>query len=327
MQKNDQIDPILDSTNFRMTFYPIKYRDIYDEYKTQLASIWTIEEVDLSEDRDHWEEKLTTDERYFISNILAFFASSDNIVNINLVENFINDVKIPEAQVAYRFQAAMEDIHAESYSLMIDTFIRNNDEKNKLFNAITTIPCVKKKAKWAFKWINDKKAPYSIRLIAFAIIEGIFFSGSFCAIYWLRNRGLMPGLCKFNDFIARDEGKHTDFACLIYNNYINNKVDTDIVHQVFKEAVEIEKEFITESIPCNMIGMNKELMCQYIEYVADRLLGKLNLPPIYNSENPFEFMIYISLQGKSNFFESRPTEYQNAHVLNQNKSFTLEEDF
>ena len=210
---------------------------------------------------------------------------------------------------------------------MIDTFIRDYEQKTKLFNAITTIPCVKQKAEWAFKWINDKKAPYSIRLIAFAIVEGIFFSGSFCAIYWLRNRGLMPGLCKFNDFIARDEGNHTQLACLIYNNYITNKVDTNMVHQVFKEAVNIEQEFITESIPCNMIGMNKELMCQYIEYVADRLLSKLKLPPIYNSENPFEFMELISLQGKSNFFESRPTEYQNAHVLNQNKEFTLEEDF
>ena len=323
----NKIDPILDSTNFRLTFYPIKFRDIYDEYKSQLASIWTIEEVDLSLDRDDWETKLSAEEKNFISNILAFFASSDNIVNINLVENFINDVQIPEAQVAYRFQAAMEDIHAESYSLMIDTFIREENIKDKLFNAIKTIPCVKKKGDWAFKWINDKNAPYSIRLIAFAIVEGIFFSGSFCAIYWLRNRGLMPGLCKFNDFIARDEGKHTDFACLIYNNYITNKVDTEMVHNIFKEAVEIEKEFITESISCNMIGMNTELMCQYIEYVADRLLGKLNLPPIYNSENPFEFMVYISLQGKSNFFESRPTEYQNAHVLNQNKEFTLEEDF
>ena len=323
----NKIDPILDSTNFRLTFYPIKFRDIYDEYKSQLASIWTIEEVDLSLDRDDWETKLSAEEKNFISNILAFFASSDNIVNINLVENFINDVQIPEAQVAYRFQAAMEDIHAESYSLMIDTFIREDNIKDKLFNAIKTIPCVKKKGDWAFKWINDKNAPYSIRLIAFAIVEGIFFSGSFCAIYWLRNRGLMPGLCKFNDFIARDEGKHTDFACLIYNNYITNKVDTEMVHNIFKEAVEIEKEFITESISCNMIGMNTELMCQYIEYVADRLLGKLNLPPIYNSENPFEFMVYISLQGKSNFFESRPTEYQNAHVLNQNKEFTLEEDF
>lgn len=323
----NKIDPILDSTNFRLTFYPIRFRDIYNEYKSQLASIWTIEEVDLSTDRDDWETKLSKEEKNFISNILAFFASSDNIVNINLVENFINDVQIPEAQVAYRFQAAMEDIHAESYSLMIDTFIREDVLKDKLFNAIKTIPCVKKKGDWAFKWINDKNAPYSIRLIAFAIVEGIFFSGSFCAIYWLRNRGLMPGLCKFNDFIARDEGKHTDFACLIYNNYITNKVDTEMVHNIFKEAVEIEKEFITESISCNMIGMNTELMCQYIEYVADRLLGKLKLPPIYNSENPFGFMVYISLQGKSNFFESRPTEYQNAHVLNQNKEFTLEEDF
>lgn len=325
--QNSNIDPILDSTNFRMTFFPIKFRDIYDEYKSQLAAIWTVEEVDLSEDRDDWEKKLNDDERYFVSNILAFFASSDNIVNINLVTNFIDEVKIPEAQVAYRFQAAMEDIHSESYSLMIDTFIRDYEQKTKLFNAITTIPCVKQKAEWAFKWINDKNAPYSIRLIAFAIVEGIFFSGSFCAIYWLRNRGLMPGLCKFNDFIARDEGRHTHLACLIYNNYIVNKVDTDMVHQVFKEAVTIEQEFITQSIPCNMIGMNKELMCQYIEYVADRLLNKLKLPPIYNSENPFEFMELISLQGKSNFFESRPTEYQNAHVLNQNKSFTLEEDF
>jgi len=323
----EQIEPILDSSNFRLTFYPIKFKPIYDAYKEQLAAIWTIEEVDLSEDRNDWENKLSTDERNFISNILAFFASSDNIVNINLGERFINEVQIPEAQVAYRFQAMMEDIHSEAYSLMIDTFIRDPKRKNELFNAISTIPCVAKKGNWAFKWINSKDTTYAMRLVAFAIVEGIFFSGSFCAIYWLRNRGLMPGLCKFNDFIARDEGKHTDFACLIYNNYIINKCSKAQINQIFTEAVQIEQDFITKSIPCSMIGMNQKLMCQYIEYVADRLLGKLNYEPIFNTENPFEFMDLISLQGKSNFFEHRPTEYQNAHVLNENTEFTIDEDF
>ena len=323
----EEIEPILDSSNFRLTFYPIKHKPIYDAYKEQLAAIWTIEEVDLSEDRNDWENKLSSDERNFVSNILAFFASSDNIVNINLGERFINEVQIPEAQVAYRFQAMMEDIHSEAYSLMIDTFIRDPKRKNELFNAIATIPCVAKKGQWAFKWINSKDATYAMRLVAFAIVEGIFFSGSFCAIYWLRNRGLMPGLCKFNDFIARDEGKHTDFACLIYNNYILNKCTKEQIVEIFTEAVAIEKDFITNSIPCSMIGMNQTLMCQYIEYVADRLLGKLNYEPIFNTENPFEFMDLISLQGKSNFFEHRPTEYQNAHVLNENTEFTTDEDF
>ena len=323
----EQTEPILDSSNFRLTFYPIKHKPIYDAYKEQLAAIWTIEEVDLSEDRNDWENKLSSDERNFISNILAFFASSDNIVNINLGERFINEVQIPEAQVAYRFQAMMEDIHSEAYSLMIDTFIRDPKRKDELFNAISTIPCVAKKGKWAFKWINSKDTTYAMRLVAFAIVEGIFFSGSFCAIYWLRNRGLMPGLCKFNDFIARDEGNHTDFACLIYNNYILNKCTKEQIVEIFTEAVAIEKDFITNSIPCSMIGMNQTLMCQYIEYVADRLLGKLNYEPIFNTENPFEFMDLISLQGKSNFFEHRPTEYQNAHVLNENTEFTTDEDF
>ncbi len=321
-------EPILKPNDGRFVLFPIEHNDIWEFYKKAEASFWTVEEVDLSQDLKDW--KLLNDgERYFISNVLAFFAASDGIVNENLSENFLSEVQYTEAKFFYGFQIAIENIHSEMYSLMIDTYIKDPAEKDKLLNAIDTLKFVKKKADWALRWI--KKGSYAERLIAFAAVEGIFFSGSFCSIFWLKKRGLMPGLSFSNELISRDEGLHCDFACMMYNNHLRNKLSVEQVTKIITDGVEIEKEFVTDSLPVKLIGMNAELMCQYIEFVADRLLVELNCLKIYNSSNPFDFMEMISLQGKTNFFEKRVGEYQKAGVMNFDKEktekFSLDEDF
>jgi ribonucleoside-diphosphate reductase subunit M2 len=304
-----------------LSVYPIQNHQLWSLFKKQQSSFWRAEEVDLSGDMRDW-EKLKKEEQYFIKNILAFFAGSDGIVNWNIGDRFKEDIKVlqglyKETSYLYNFQAMMEDVHAESYSLMIDTYVKSSEEKEHLLNAIETIPCVKKKADWAIKWIMDEKSSFAQRLIAFSIVEGVFFSGSFCAIYWLKKRGLMPGLTSANEFIARDEGMHTETAYTLYK-LLEEKVDQEIVYAMFEEAISIEKEFITESIPCDLIGMNSPTMCQYIEFVADNLLVNLGYNKIYNVEFPstFSFMDAISIQGKTNFFEKRPTEYQKASIGN-----------
>ena len=265
----------------RFVLFPIQHNDIWKMYKKQMALFWTTEEIDFEKDLTDW-KKLKEEEQYFVKNVLAFFAGSDGIVLENLAENFMNEIEIPEVRCFYGFQIAMENIHSETYSLMIDTYIKDESEKDKLLNAITEIPCVKKKADWALKWLNDKNSSFAIRLVAFAIIEGVFFSGSFCAIFWLKKRGLMPGLTFSNELMSRDEGLHTDFAVLLYSKIIE-KVDTETIHEIMTEAVSIEKEFIVESLPCNLIGMNSTLMEQYIEFVADRLLRQLGYEKIWNT--------------------------------------------
>lgn len=320
-------EPILKKNNERFVLFPIEHNDIWQFYKKAEASFWTAEEIDLSQDLVDWNEKLNDDEQHFIKHILAFFAASDGIVNENLAENFLSEVQYTEAKFFYGFQVAIENIHSETYSLLIDTYIKDSKEKNYLFNAIDTIPCVKKKADWALRWIDEGN--YAERLIAFAAVEGIFFSGSFCSIFWLKKRGLMPGLSFSNELISRDEGLHCDFACLLYNNHLVNKLSKETVTKIITDAVEIEKEFVTDAIPVKLIGMNADLMQQYIEFVADRLLGELGCSSVYNSTNPFDFMDMISIQGKTNFFEKRVAEYQKAGVLNsgENQSFSLDEDF
>ena len=301
--------------------------EIWKHYKKAVGSFWTTEEVDLTKDHDDW-EKLSPDEKYFLENVLAFFAGSDGIVAENLGEMFYREVEIPEAKCFYGFQIAMENIHAETYSLLIDTYIKDNEKKNKLFNAIETIPCIQKKANWSLKWINNEK-PFACRVVAFACVEGIFFSGSFAAIFWIKKRGLLPGLCFSNDLISRDEGMHTDFACLIYSR-LENKLSQEIIEEIVKEAVEIETEFIVESIPCRLLGMNSGLMSQYIKFVADRLMIQLGYEPIYKTQNPFSFMEMISLEGKTNFFEKRVGEYSKANVKvnsKTNKSIVLNANF
>lgn len=319
-------EQLLNEDNNRLTVYPIKYPLIWKMYKKQLACHWVIEEVDLSKDIDDW-NKLTDLEQHFIKNILAFFAGSDGIVNMNLGHRFMQEIKILEARIAYGYQFMMENIHAEAYSLMIDTYIKDSLEKDKLLNAISTVPCIKEKADWAFKWIQSD-APFCQRLVAFAIVEGIFFSGAFAAIFWLKDRNLMPGLCKFNKFIARDEGLHTEFACLLYS-MLECKLEQDIIHQIIVDAVIIEKKFITESLPCNIIGINADLMKQYIEFVADRLIVQLGYDRIYNVKKcPLEFMENISMQTKENMFEGRVDEYQNAYVFGKkHDDFSITEDF
>lgn len=320
--KNSEI--LLKKDN-RKTIFPIKFHEIWKMYKKQLAAHWVVEEVDLSKDYKDW-EKLNSNEQKFIKNILAFFAASDTIVNINLLDRFMNDIQIPEVQFAYGQQYAMENIHSEAYSLMIDTYIKDETEKNKLFNAVEEIPCIKKKADWAFKWI-ESDAPFSQRLFAFCIVEGVFFSGAFASIFWLKDRNLMSGLCKFNKFIARDEGMHVDFAILLYS-MLNNKLDEKIIHSIMKEAVEIEKEFIIESIPCSLIGMNSSIMSEYIEFIANELLIELGYKKLYKiSKNPLDFMEKISIQTKENFFEGRVDEYQLSHISNENNKFEINNDF
>ena len=320
---------LLSEEENRYVIFPIKYDDIWREYKKAVANIWTVEEIDLTKDYDDY-LKLSENEKHFIDNVLAFFAASDGIVNENLVDRFCNEVKILEAKFFYGFQIAIENIHSETYSLLIDTLIKQEDYKHKLLNAVDNIPSIKKKADWAIKWINDTDSDFGNRLIAFAAVEGIFFSGSFCSIFWLKKRGLMPGLCFSNELISRDEGLHTDFAVLLHNRYLQNKPSDETVYKIIKEAVEIEKEFITDSLSCELIGMNAKLMKQYIEYIADRLLKMLGKTPVYNKTNPFDWMETISIQGKTNFFEKRVGEYANAANPNNKenkKIFTLEEDF
>lgn len=321
------IEPILEATNDRFVIFPIRHKEMWAMYKQAEASFWTAEEIDLGQDMTDWENKLTKDERHFIKHVLAFFAASDGIVNENLAINFLNEVQFPEARCFYGFQIAIENIHAETYSLLIDTLIKDNKEKDFLFNAIENLPCVAKKADWAMKWIENGN--FAQRLVAFAAVEGIFFSGSFCSIFWLKKRGLMPGLAFSNELISRDEGLHCDFACMLYNQ-LQNKMTVEEVTTIISEAVEYEKEFVTDAIPVALIGMNAKLMCEYIEFVADRLLGELGCPKIYSSQNPFDFMEMISLQGKTNFFEKRVSEYQKAGVMGDGTgqhSFTMDADF
>lgn len=319
-------DPLLSESTKRYVIFPIKRDDVWRMYKKAEANFWTTEELDLSKDLKDF-NGLSDDERYFIENILAFFAASDGLVNENLVERFCKDVQLLEAKFFYGFQIAMENIHSETYSLLIDTYVKDITKKHMLFNAIETIPSVQKKANWALKWINDEKSTFGTRVIAFAAVEGIFFSGSFCSIFWLKKRGLMPGLCFANELISRDEGLHTEFAVLMYS-MLNDKPSKDTILEIIKEAVELEKEFITESLPCKLIGMNMDLMKQYIEYVSDRLLLMLGLEKIYNSSNPFPWMELISVQGKTNFFEKRVGEYSNiAGSEKENNVFELDDDF
>ena len=310
----------------RFVIFPIEYNQIWKSYKDAVSTFWTPEEVDLSKDKTDW-NNLNDDERYFIKNVLAFFAGSDGIVMENLAQRFMNDIDIPEVRAFYSYQLFIENIHSEMYSLLIDTYITNKEEKSTLFNAINTIPCVAKKAKWALKWIDNTDS-FETRLIAFAAVEGIFFSGSFCSIYWLKNRGLMPGLTFSNELISKDEGMHTDFACLLYGMSKNRLNDSD-ANEIIRDAVNIEKEFITESLPCRLIGMNSDMMQQYIEYVADRILLQLGHNKLYNSENPFSFMELISLRPKSNFFEIRVGEYKKSGVGNDTKDneFNILDDF
>ena len=320
-------EPILQENPNRFVLFPINYNAIWQMYKKSLALFWTSEEIDLGKDLVDWPQ-LKPEEQHFIKNILAFFAGSDGIVLENLGSRFMNEIQIPEAKCFYGFQIAMENIHSETYSLLIDTYIKDPVEKDRLFNAIETIPSVEKKAKWALKWINDDKSNFATRLVAFACVEGIFFSGSFCAIFWLKKRGLMPGLTSSNELISRDEGLHTDFACLLYG-MLEQKLSYETIKEIVMDAVSIEKEFITDSIPCRLIGMNADLMKEYIEFVADRLLVQLGYAKIYNANNPFEFMEMISMEGKTNFFEKFVIEYSKAGmgVNNENMTFTMGTDF
>ena len=316
-------EPLLDEDEKRYVLFPIKYHDIWDFYKKHESTFWTVEEVDLTYDRQHFDE-LNENEKYFIKHVLAFFAASDGIVNENLVERFSNDVMVLEAKCFYGFQIAIENIHSEMYSKLIETLVEDRNEQNFLFNAIETIPVIKRKAEWAQKWISSDSS-FDTRCVAFAAVEGIFFSGSFAAIFWLKKRGLMPGLCFSNELISRDEGLHTDFACLLHK-HIRNKCKNIV--QIIKEAVEIEQEFLTVALPVNLIGMNCELMSQYIEFVADRLLYALGENKIYNVTNPFDFMDNLSLQGKTNFFDKKEANYQKGYVGIENDfKFKLDEDF
>eukprot|EP01132_Coremiostelium_polycephalum_P004163 gene4163-5212_t len=309
-----QEEPILKENKDRFVLFPIKYSDIWAYYKNAEASFWTAEEIDLANDIYDWENKLNDNERHFISHVLAFFAASDGIVNENLATKFMSEVQIPEARCFYGFQIAIENIHSETYSLLIDTYIKNPDEKTRLFNAIETIPCVKKKADWALRWITNSKS-FAERLVAFAAVEGIFFSGSFCSIFWLKKRGLMPGLTFSNELISRDEGLHCNFACLLYSKLVN-KLDAKVIETIIRDAVASEKEFITDALPVDLIGMNSRAMSQYIEFCADRLLVTLGYKKIWNAANPFDWMEMISLQRKSNVFEGKVAEYQKSGVKN-----------
>ncbi|MBL0105635.1 MAG: ribonucleotide-diphosphate reductase subunit beta [Bacteroidetes bacterium] len=316
---------LLEENKDRFVLFPIKYPKIWEMYKRSEQSFWTAEEIDLSADQKDW-DRLSNDERHFVKHVLAFFAASDGIVNENLAINFMREVQLPEARCFYGFQIMMENIHSEMYSLLIDTYIKDPNEKTYLLKAIETVPCVTKKAEWALRWIQE--GSFAERLVAFAAVEGIFFSGSFCSIFWLKKRGLMPGLSTSNEFISRDEGMHCDFACLLYG-MLENKLPKEQVTAIIRNAVECEHEFVTDSLPVSLIGMNAKLMCQYIEFVADRLLVSLGCDKIYNSTNPFDFMEMISLQGKTNFFEKRVSEYKKASVGQQKEEnlFKLDEDF
>jgi ribonucleoside-diphosphate reductase beta chain len=317
---------LLNPENNRLTIYPIKNEAIWKSYKKQQAAFWTAEEIDFSKDYDDF-CKLNDNEQHFIKMILAFFSSSDTIVNINLSERFLQDIKIREAIVAYTWQMMMESTHSETYSLQIDNIVRESNEKDKLLNAVIEYSCIAEKAAWAVKWIESTES-FAHRLLAFAVVEGVFFSGSFCSVFWLKKRNIMPGLCASNELIARDEGMHCEFAVLLYS-MLENKPDESEVHDMFNDAVNIECKFICESLPCALIGINSNSMIQYIKFVADRLLVDLGYSKIFNVINPFDFMESISVEGKTNFFESRPTQYQNANVLNKSKdsTFKLSDDF
>ena len=321
-------EPILRENPDRFVLFPIKYREVWQMYKKAEASFWTTEEVDLSKDMQHW-DKLNENEKHFIKHVLAFFAASDGIVNENLVSRFSNEVQISEARCFYGFQIMIENIHSEMYSLLIDTYVKDLTERDRLFHAIEHIPCIKKKADWALNWIEDEKSTFGERLVAFAAVEGIFFSGSFAAIFWLKKRGMMPGLTFSNELISRDEGLHCDFACLLFS-LLQNKPSNETVIQIIREAVVIEQEFLTDALPVGLIGMNETLMSQYIEFVADRLLVALGCGKFYRTKNPFDFMELISLQGKTNFFEKRVGEYQKSGVMQTSASekvFTIDADF
>ncbi|KAL0949712.1 hypothetical protein HGRIS_009749 [Hohenbuehelia grisea] len=333
----EEDEPILKESKRRFVLFPIQYHDLWRMYKKAQASFWTAEEIDLSKDWMDWQLRLNDNERHFISHILAFFAASDGIVNENLVERFSSEVQIAEARAFYGFQIMMENVHSETYSLLIDTYIKDEAQRQFLFDAIETIPCIKRKAEWALRWISDKRATFAERLIAFAVVEGIFFSGSFASIFWLKKRGLMPGLTFSNELISRDEGMHTDFACLLFA-HLKHRPEPDIINSIVSEAVQIEQEFLTDALPVALIGMNSTTMCQYIEFVADRLLVSLGNPKLYNASNPFEFMDMISLQGKTNFFEKRVSDYAKANFHHatavgastpppSHRKFTLDEEF
>lgn len=304
------MEKILTPNSNRFVLFPIEHHDIWDMYKKAESSFWTADEIDLSKDIYDWNEKLTDNERFFIKNILAFFAASDGIVNENLAENMVKDVQYTEAKFYYGFQIMIENIHSHTYSLLIDTYIKDKEEKDHLFNAIETIPCVKRKADWALRWIST--GTFAEKLIAFAVVEGIFFSGSFCSIFWLRKRALMNGLCMANDLISRDEGSHRDFACMLYKNHISEKFTYEQILEIILPALEIEKEFIIEALPVSLIGMNSDSMSQYLEFVTDTLLVDLGYKRYFNTKQPFKFMETIALENKTNFFESRPSEYQQA---------------
>ncbi len=323
-KRREREEPLLKENPNRFVLFPIQHEDVWNMYKKAEASFWTAEEVDLSKDTKDW-QALTDKERHFISHVLAFFAASDGIVNENLAMNFSNQVQWPEARCFYGFQITMENIHSEMYSLLIDTYIKDPLEKDTLFKAIETVPCVKKKADWAITWMQSEEADFASRLMAFACVEGIFFSGSFCAIYWLKERGVMPGLTTSNEFISRDEGMHTDFACLLYSKLVH-KLSKTKAHKMVREAVRIEKEFITDALPCALIGMNAKLMGQYIEFVADRLLVQLGYPKLWNVACPFPFMERIALEGKTNFFEKRVAEYSKVGVGKSREAMTFATD-
>tara|TARA_Y100000591_G_scaffold299731_1_gene292648 strand:+ start:358 stop:1335 length:978 start_codon:yes stop_codon:yes gene_type:complete len=324
----DGAEPLLDTQQSRYVIFPIQHDEFWKMYKASEANFWTTEELDLSKDMKDW-IKLNDNEHHFVEHVLAFFAASDGIVNENLVERFCQEVQILEAKFFYGFQIAMENIHSETYSLLIDTYIKDVSKKHELFNALETIPCIQKKAAWAQKWINDKDSPFVNRVIGFAAVEGIFFSGAFCSIFWLKKRGLMPGLCHSNELISRDEGMHTEFAVLMYHN-LKDKPSPERVQEIIEEAVAIEKEFITKALSCELIGMNADLMSQYIEYIADRLLDMFQVPKIYHSANPFDWMEMISVQGKTNFFEKRVGEYSNKanpNVDSEKSELAFDDDF
>jgi len=315
------IEPLLTEDDNRFVMFPIKDDSIWKMYKKQMDCFWRAEEIDLSKDLDHW-SKLTDNEKHFIQMVLAFFAASDGIVLENLGVRFMTEVQLAEARAFYGFQIAMENIHSETYSLLIDTYIKNKEEKNKLFNAINEFECIKKKAKWATKWIDDKRSSFATRLVAFACVEGIFFSGSFCSIFWLKKRGLMPGLTFSNELISRDEALHTEFAVLLYNK-LEKKLSKKKIKEIISEAVEIEKEFICDALPCRLLGMNSNMMGQYIEFMGDRLAVQLGNEKIYNVSNPFDFMEMISLERKTNFFESRVSDYALASKDGKNDAFMM----
>ena len=318
-------EPLLVPDDNRFVMFPIKYDDIWAMYKKQIDCFWRAEEIDLSKDLNHW-DTLNADEQQFISMILAFFAASDGIVLENLAQRFMSDVQVSEARAFYGFQIAMENIHSETYSLLIETYIKDKEQKHKLFNAIDNFPCIKKKSDWAQKWIHDNRSSFATRLVAFACIEGIFFSGAFCSIFWLKKRGLMPGLTFSNELISRDEALHCEFAILLYSK-LEKKVSKAKIHEIIKECVEIEIEFICEALPCRLIGMNSDMMGQYIQFVADRLCVQLGYPKIYNATNPFSFMELISVEGKTNFFERKVGDYALANVTKTDDDFEFTADF